>query len=174
MSQCKDILNHSAAKVLGHLLIRSLVRLLHTTHFARALRCAPLSRSRAHFAHSLARGAVNDQMAIYSVFFCVSVFLFLCFSLALSVAARWQRKIDNFRCDPDSKAKAEMEKEERKRCKLGQRKKRRTKGNGRAKEMLMQGGTRGDFGKKETKARKDEWGRTYVYSKWDERLYVYP
>ena len=50
-------------KVMGHSLVRSrirshrsLVRLLRTARFARALRCA---HSLAHFAHSLARGKVN-------------------------------------------------------------------------------------------------------------------
>ena len=46
---------------LVHLLVcshRSLVRLLRTAHFARAL-CS-LIRSLAHFAPSLARGKVND------------------------------------------------------------------------------------------------------------------
>ena len=49
--------------LLGHSLVRSLVRshrslvrLLQTARFARALRCA---HSLAHFAHSLARGKVN-------------------------------------------------------------------------------------------------------------------
>ena len=44
--------------VLGH----SLVRLLVPSHRS-------LVRSLAHFAHSLARGTVNDWMAILSVFF---------------------------------------------------------------------------------------------------------
>ena len=43
----------------------SLVHLLCTTCFARALRCA---HSLAHFAHSL---TVNDWMAYYSVFFSI-------------------------------------------------------------------------------------------------------
>ena len=43
---------------------RSLVRLLRTTRFARAL-----PRSLAHFARSQARGTVNNWMAIHSVFF---------------------------------------------------------------------------------------------------------
>ena len=57
--------------VLGHSLDRlfvrshrSLVRLLRTARFARALRCAhSLTRSLAHFAHSLARGKVNFWMS---------------------------------------------------------------------------------------------------------------
>ena len=62
-------------EVLGHSLVcslsrlhRSLVCLLRTTCFACALHCA---HSLAHFAHSLARGTVNDLMAIYSVFFSI-------------------------------------------------------------------------------------------------------
>ena len=49
----------------------SLLCLLGTTHFARALRCAALTRSLrcAHFAHSFARGKVNVLMTIFSVFF---------------------------------------------------------------------------------------------------------
>ena len=50
-------------EVLGHSLVRSLVRshcslahLLHPSRFARAFRCA-------HFAHSLARGRVNNGMS---------------------------------------------------------------------------------------------------------------
>ena len=44
--------------VLGHLLVRLLIR----SH------CS-LVRSLTHFAHSLAHGTVNDQMAILSAFF---------------------------------------------------------------------------------------------------------
>ena len=66
-------------KILGHSLVyllvcslRLLVRLLCTTRSAHALRLRAPLRSLAfsfiHFAYSLARGQVNDWMAIYSVF----------------------------------------------------------------------------------------------------------
>ena len=59
--------------VLGHSLVRSLVH-SHRS-LVRLLRSRPplrsLIRSLAHFAHSLARGTVNYQMAILSVFFSI-------------------------------------------------------------------------------------------------------
>ena len=48
---------------------RSFICMLCTICFARAVRCAHLFACTAHFARSLARGTVNDKMAILSVFF---------------------------------------------------------------------------------------------------------
>ena len=66
-------------EILGQSLVRSLIRthrslvcLLRTTRFARALCCAPwLARSLAHSAYFLVPGTVNDLMAIFSVFFSI-------------------------------------------------------------------------------------------------------
>ena len=61
--------------VLRHSLVRSLAPLTRSLAPDCSLRSRPplrsLVRSLAHFAHSLARGTVNDWMAILSVFFSI-------------------------------------------------------------------------------------------------------
>ena len=72
---------------------RTIDRLLHTTRFARALRCA---HSFARFNHSLSRGTLNDGMAIHSVFF------YLGKKRMPVIARRRPLSLTHDECDPEN------------------------------------------------------------------------